>query len=58
MENEKSGVLYDFPSGFYKALENSISTPKNAYVKGDFFFESIIEKWTTLLLKVNSSLSK
>ena len=57
-ENEKSGVLYDFPSGFYKALENSISTPKNASVKSDFFFESILEKWTTLLLKVNSSLAK
>ncbi len=52
--NEESGLPYDFPNGFYEALENSISTPKKSKVKDDFIFENVVKKWTQLLLKVNN----
>ena len=49
--NEKSGVIYNYPNGFFKALEDNISVQKNNKVKDDFFFENVIKSWNKLIFE-------
>ncbi|MBI35679.1 MAG: glycosyl transferase family 1 [Flavobacteriales bacterium] len=49
INNSESGILYDYPDGFFTALENSIIHSKKGTVKNEFLFENVIKKWTQLI---------
>tara|TARA_Y100000589_G_C27190521_1_gene644607 strand:+ start:799 stop:1857 length:1059 start_codon:yes stop_codon:yes gene_type:complete len=49
VENELSGVVYNFPNGYFDTLERSISNESQPNVNEGFFFEQVINKWIELL---------
>ncbi len=49
IQNESSGILYDFPIGYTKALENSLLTFRNSSTRPDFFWDSVIKDWTNFI---------
>ena len=44
-KNEESSVLYNFPHGFFEALEKSLYSKKNVKTKEEFYWEAVINKW-------------
>lgn len=51
--NDESGLLYDFPNGFFQALESSLKTYKKVSVKDDFYLKKVMENWSDLINKLN-----
>lgn len=49
LENEQSGIVYNFPNGYFNSLERSITNQSQPKVKENFFFEQVIKKWIELL---------
>ena len=49
LENEQSGIVYNFPNGYFNTLERSITNQSQPKVNENFFFEQVIKKWIELL---------
>ena len=49
LENEQSGIVYNFPNDYFQTLENSIKHQNKSKVKETFFFEQVTKKWVELL---------
>lgn len=49
LKNEQSGIVYDFPNGYFNALENAIKYQSQPKVNQNFFFEQVIKKWIELI---------
>lgn len=52
-ENPNSGVLYDFPNGYFEALEKGISCKDSANVNQLFHFDEVTAEWIKLLNIMN-----
>jgi len=54
--NFKSGVLYDYPEGFYEALIQSVGNDVvSATSTSSFYWEAIIAEWTELLQTIEQA---